>query len=132
MRYIPAGAVSSSQDPVVGDQGAGTEPATGIGGEGQGTGVWELASGGGFTIGDTTFQSSWDDQVLRVDGGLGDGASRHGGQNQSEGYENFHVGSVSEQLIEELRPIKAYIGNLRPKQMFFGDDMGDSQVQWTC
>ena len=93
MFSLPVGTVSSSQDPLVGNDGTTAEPALGAGAKAKSHLVGELASYSGLAIGDATVNRG---HVTKMHWGtLWQNAGGDGGNSQNQYYKNLHVDRMS-------------------------------------
>lgn len=92
INHLPAGAVSSSQHPLVTNDGATAPPTTAGAGEAESHLVGELSLGGSLAVGDATLNGGHGGQVTRMHGDIHwHDASGDTGQSQSKNYEHLHV-----------------------------------------
>lgn len=109
--HLPAGTMSSSQNPSVGNQRATTPPATAGAGKAQSNLIGELTFSGIFAIGNATLNVGSNGQLtwLNKVGLWENGASRHRGDSQSKNYKDFHVVRLFRykqlQFAERVHPI---------------------------
>lgn len=94
--HLPVGTVSSSQHPLVSDDGATAPPTASRAGETKSHLVGELAGNGVLAVGDATGDGWGRDPVAGMHrGNIGQEPSGGGGQSQNQNYENLHADGCS-------------------------------------